>query len=93
MLMRFDPLRDLDRFTQQASLSAGAPAVMPMDAYRRNDELVVHLDLPGVDASSIDVTVERNVLTVSAEQAKSRKVEMTSSNGHATAIAAGPSPS
>jgi HSP20 family protein len=64
MLMRFDPFRELDRLTQQAS----RPAVMPMDAYRRGDAFLVHFDLPGVEASSIDLTVEKNVLTVSAER-------------------------
>ena len=42
--------------------------VMAMDAYRHGDAFVVHFDLPGVDASSIDLTVEKNVLTVSAER-------------------------
>jgi HSP20 family protein len=64
MLMRFDPFRELDRLTQQAN----RPAVMPMDAYRRGDAFLVHFDLPGVEASSIDLTVEKNVLTVSAER-------------------------
>ena len=64
MLMRFDPFRELDRLTQQAS----RPTVMPMDAYRRGDAFLVHFDLPGVEASSIDLTVEKNVLTVSAER-------------------------
>jgi len=41
---------------------------MPMDAYRKGDQFVVHFDLPGVDPSSIDLTVEKNVLTVSAER-------------------------
>jgi len=39
-----------------------------MDAYRRGDELRVHLDLPGVDADSIELTAERNVLTIRAER-------------------------
>lgn len=42
---------------------------MPMDAYRRGDEFVVELDLPGVDRDSIDVTVERDVLQVSVQRA------------------------
>jgi HSP20 family protein len=41
---------------------------MPMDAYRQEDQLVVHFDLPGVDPDSVDLTVEKNVLTVSAER-------------------------
>ena len=71
MLMRFDPFRELDRLTQQAfgtSRSAGLPAVMPMDAYRHGEQFVVQFDLPGLDPSSIDVTVEKNVLTVKAER-------------------------
>ncbi|MBV8385936.1 MAG: Hsp20/alpha crystallin family protein [Acidimicrobiia bacterium] len=67
MLMRTDPFRELDRFAQQALGTRMRPAVMPMDAYREDDHFVVHFDLPGVDTSSIDLTVEKNVLTVSAE--------------------------
>ena len=69
MLMRTDPFRELDRFAQEAFGSRLLrPAVMPMDAYRENDHFVVHFDLPGVDPSSIDLTVEKNVLTVTAER-------------------------
>ncbi len=66
--MRFDPFRELDRLSQQVLGTAIRPAVMPMDAYRHGDQFVVHLDLPGVDASSIDVRVEKDVLTVSAQR-------------------------
>ena len=69
MLMRFDPFRELDRLTQQAfGSNPMRPAVMPMDAYRHGDKFVVHFDLPGVNPDSIDLTVEKNVLTVSAER-------------------------
>jgi HSP20 family protein len=44
------------------------PAVMPMDAYRADEQFVVQFDLPGVDPASIDLDVERNVLTVKAER-------------------------
>lgn len=68
MLMRYDPFREFDRLAQEAFGTRVRPAVMPMDAYREDDHFVVHLDLPGVDASAIDVTVEKNVLTVSAQR-------------------------
>ncbi|WP_433273911.1 Hsp20/alpha crystallin family protein [Actinosynnema sp. CS-041913] len=72
MLMRTDPFRELDRLTQQffgvANGTAARPATMPMDAYRNGEEFVVQFDLPGVPADSIDLDVERNVLTVRAER-------------------------
>jgi len=67
MLMRFDPFREVDRVFEQA-FSQARQASIPMDAYRHEDSFVIHLDLPGVDPDSIDLTVERNVLTVSAER-------------------------
>lgn len=69
MLMRFDPFRELDRLTDELwGTSRSATRSFPMDAYRRGDRFYVHFDLPGVDAASIDLTVEKNVLTVSAER-------------------------
>ena len=71
MLMRTDPFRDLDRLTQQMLGTNGTlarPSVMPMDAWREGDTFYVEFDLPGVDQESIDLDVERNVVTVKAER-------------------------
>ncbi|WP_194922564.1 Hsp20/alpha crystallin family protein [Catenulispora pinisilvae] len=73
MLMRTDPIRDLDRIAQQllGTTAAGTwsrPNPMPLDAWREGDEFVVCFDLPGVSLDAIDVDVERNVLTVRAER-------------------------
>ena len=68
MLMRTDPFRDLDRLTQQLLGTINRPAVMAMDAWREGDRFVIEFDLPGVNADSIDLDVERNVLTVRAER-------------------------
>jgi HSP20 family protein len=65
MLMRFDPFRELDQVAQQVLRQAARPGA-PMDAYRHGDQFVVQFDLPGVDPSSIDLTVEKNVLNVTA---------------------------
>ncbi|GAA2737610.1 molecular chaperone Hsp18 [Pedococcus aerophilus] len=71
MLMRTDPFRDLDRLTQQVFGTDGTlarPSVMPMDAWRDGDLFQVEFDLPGVSPDSIDLDVERNVVTVRAER-------------------------
>jgi len=69
MLLRTaDPFRDLERLTQQMLGTTNRPAVMPMDAWREGDRFVIEFDLPGVNRDSIDLDVERNVLTVHAER-------------------------
>ena len=79
MLMRTDPFREFDRLAQQAFGAAtgtwSRPAAMPMDAYRRGDEFVVEFDLPGVDPTAIELSVERNTLTVKAERRPSLRDE------------------
>ncbi|OBK26673.1 Hsp20/alpha crystallin family protein [Mycobacterium asiaticum] len=70
MLMRSDPFRNLDRFTEQVLGTAARPAVMPMDAWREGERFVVEFDLPGIDADSLDIDIERNVVTVRAERPK-----------------------
>ena len=74
MLMRFDPFRELDRLTDEA-LAANRPrtTAMPLDAYREGERFYVAIDLPGVDPSSIDVDIEKNVLTVRAERPQRRR--------------------
>ena len=69
MLMRSDPFRELDRFTQQVLGTAARPAAMPMDAWRDGDEFIVEFDLAGISADSLDLDVENNVVTVRAERA------------------------
>lgn len=71
MLMRTDPFRDLDRFAQQVFGTPARPAAMPIDAYRHAEEFVVELDIPGVDAESLDLTVEKNVLSIHASRRRS----------------------
>ncbi len=72
MLMRTDPFRELDRLTQQVLGGPGTwnrPSVMPMDAWREGDTFHIEFDLPGVSPDSVDLDVERNVVTVKAERA------------------------
>lgn len=73
LLTSFDPfVQEFDRLAQRVfgadDTLARARGVMPMDAIRRNDEVVLRFDLPGVDPESIDLTVDRGVLTVTAQR-------------------------
>jgi HSP20 family protein len=80
MLMRSDPFRELDRLTQQVFGSNGTaarPSVMPMDPWRDGDTFHVQFALPGIEPDSIDLDVERNVITVRAERPlRNEDVEM-----------------
>jgi HSP20 family protein len=71
MLLRTDPFRDLDRLTQQFLAMNGTlsrPTTMLMDAWRDGESFYVEFDLPGVRQESIDIDVERNVVTIRAER-------------------------
>src|SRR6202000_914107 len=68
MLMRTDPFRELDRFTNHVLGTAARPAVMPMDAWREGEAFVVEVALPRINSDSLDIEFERNVVTVRAER-------------------------
>jgi HSP20 family protein len=64
-LMRFDPFRELDRFGEQIGGAAARPwRAMPIEAFRRGDEFIVAVDIPGVSEEDVEVTVERNVVNI-----------------------------
>lgn len=66
-LVRSDPFREIDRLFQQA---LGGPGErnwgMPMDAYRKDDMFLLQLDVPGIAAEAVELTVDNNVLTIKA---------------------------
>jgi HSP20 family protein len=63
MLMRFDPFRDVDRMADQ--LTRQSRSLLAMDAVRDEHEVTIYIDVPGVTSDDIDVSVEKNELTVS----------------------------
>jgi|tagenome__1003787_1003787.scaffolds.fasta_scaffold20723504_2 HSP20 family protein len=63
-----DPFRQMDRLTNQLLSGTRTPMGMPMDVWQTEDGFHVCLDLPGVDPDSVDITTERNVLTIRAER-------------------------
>jgi HSP20 family protein len=66
----FDPYSTLDRVLGRMSTDPGRmnqPVSIPIDVYRKGDEFIIELDVPGIDPSTIDIDVERNILTVAGE--------------------------
>jgi HSP20 family protein len=68
MLLQNDPFRDFDYLFGNVGRGGSVENRMAMDAYRRGEDVWVHIDLPGVAADAVDISVERNVLTVTAER-------------------------
>ncbi|MFD8533220.1 Hsp20/alpha crystallin family protein [Streptosporangium canum] len=75
LLTSIDPFvqefdRQFDRLTRQALGwdESGTRGAMPLDGVRRKDDVLLKFDLPGVDPDSIEVTVDRGVLSVSARR-------------------------
>jgi HSP20 family protein len=69
--MHYEPfrsLRDLDRVANQMLSGTRVPMSMPMDVWREGQSYHVELDLPGVAPDAIDLQVERNTLTVTAQR-------------------------
>ncbi|HEY2313128.1 MAG TPA: Hsp20/alpha crystallin family protein [Streptosporangiaceae bacterium] len=67
LLSTFDPFAEYHRALRAAD---GGHATMRMDAIRREQEVELRFDLPGIETDSIDVTVDRGVLTVSAKRSE-----------------------
>ena len=66
MLMRFDPFRDIDRMSE--GLARPTRSVLAMDAVRDEQEVTIYMDVPGVAKDDIEVSVEKNELTVTIER-------------------------
>lgn len=65
-LTSFDPFAEFHRaLGTDRSFTA-----VRMDAIRREDEIELRFDLPGIEADSIEVTVNRGVLSVSARRSE-----------------------
>lgn len=67
MATRFAPLFDVDLLSRPRTVPSMA-AVAPMDAVRTADAVELRFDLPGYDADSVDLSLEKNVLTLTAER-------------------------
>lgn len=80
MLMRFETFRGYDRVAEEL-LNQNRVRQIPVDAWRRDNEFKIQLDLPGVDPDSIELTVEKNILAVKATRtwvpAEGDQVQMT----------------
>ena len=73
MQLQTDPFRDFDAFFNRLNARVTSGSTMPMDAFRRGNDVWVHIDLPGVKSENLDISVERNVLTIDAQREPQRQ--------------------
>jgi HSP20 family protein len=76
-LVPFEPfslLRDIDRFFEQGSprTTGWAPRI---DVFDREKELVIRMEIPGVGADQIDITLEDRTLTISGSRSFEEQTE------------------
>jgi len=71
-----DPLTDIERAFSRLD-RAWSGGMMPMDGYTKDDRFYLTFDLPGVDLDHIDMSVERNVLSVTVERAREDTDDVT----------------
>jgi HSP20 family protein len=67
MLRFMDPIEEMDRMMSSFG-GRFRGGIMPMDAFEKDGVYTLRFDLPGVDPNHVDLTVEGNVLTVTAER-------------------------
>lgn len=63
----YDPFKELQQLVNQA-LTTPKSLAMPMDLYKRGDEYIADIDLPGVDPESIDIDIDDRTITIRAER-------------------------
>jgi HSP20 family protein len=62
-----DPFEEMDRMLN--SFGGGwRGGVMPLDAFEKDGSYTLRFDVPGVDPGDVDLTVEGNLLTVTADR-------------------------
>ena len=62
-----------ESFVNPRTWSWGESALVPLDVYATDEELVVEANLPGVKPEEVEITVEGNTLTIAGETRSSRK--------------------
>jgi len=70
-LTTYDPFA---RVTRRAfgPATVSRASVMPLDGVRRDGDVLLRFDVPGIDPESIEVTVDRGVLSVSVKRTEER---------------------
>jgi HSP20 family protein len=63
-LTTFDPYASDSR----RRLARAGGSAMPVDGVRRENDVLLRFDVPGIDPATIEITVDRGVLSVSAKR-------------------------
>jgi len=72
--------REMDRlwerfFGEPTVEEVGAAWIPPLDVAETKDEVIVTVELPGIDPSNVEVTLANGVLTIKGEKKHERKDE------------------
>ncbi len=73
----FAPFRELDLATRPRLAPVSVQTGIAFDAVRTPSALELSFDLPGYDPAEVDVSVDRNVLTVTAERSRTLAEDAT----------------
>ena len=69
MLHRWDPFSELSRLNDDFSRTQRAPRFSPaVDIYEDPESLVLRAELPGVESKDLDISVDKNILTLKGER-------------------------
>ena len=61
-----------DPFARVTRRAFGQSTVMPLDGVRREGDVLLRFDVPGIDPQSLEVTVDRGVLSVTVKRTEER---------------------
>ena len=75
-MLRMDPFEEVDRMLNTFG-GRWRGGMMPLDAFEKDGMYTLRFDVPGVDPDTVDLTVEGNVLTVTAERPQEEIEDVT----------------
>jgi HSP20 family protein len=74
-LIKWEPLNELDRFFEPLTSFPKLGLDLAVDVYEEKDMIVAKMNLPGIHAQELDISLEDDVLTVSGRREEEKETE------------------